>query len=140
MQYTDHVALASEALTDDEFLVAFRSCQLPKELFHNLDHFRLAWLHIHRESLPEAEAHVRDGIQSFAEHLGATGKYHETITIAWLRLLATHRETTFAEFILQNEAKLNLDTLHRFWSPELLASERARREWVSPDRQELPRA
>ena len=140
MQYTGQVAFASQDLTDDEFLTAFHSCQLPKAQFHNLDHFRLAWLHLHRESLPEAETHIREGIQAFACHLGATAKYHETITIAWLRLLATHREPTFEEFILQNEAKLNLDTLHHFWSPKLLASEKARREWVPPDRQKLPHA
>ena len=93
------MALASQPLTDDEFLAAFHSRRLPKEQFRNPDHFRLAWLH----------------------------------------LLATHREPTFEEFLRQNEARLNLDTLHRFWSPELLASDRARREWVPPDREELPR-
>ena len=132
--------LASHSLTDDEFLAAFHSCRLPKEQFHNLDHFRLAWLHLHRESQPEAETRVREGIIAFAAHLGASKKYHETITVAWLRLVATHREPTFEEFIRKNEAILNLDTLHRFWSPELLASDRARREWVPPDLQELPRA
>lgn len=133
------MAFGSEPLTDDEFLAAFHSCRLPKEQFKNLDHFRLAWLHVHRESQAEAEIRVREGIVAFAAHLGATGKYHETITVAWVRLLATHREPTFDEFVRKNEAKLNLDTLHRFWSPELLASDRARREWVPPDRQELPR-
>jgi hypothetical protein len=126
-------------VSDDEFLTAFHSCLLPKEDFRNLDHFRLAWLHLHRESLEEAENHVRAGIQAFAAHHGATRKYHETITIAWLRLIATHREATFEDFIRQNEARLNLETLHRFWTPELLASERARCEWVPPDLAPLPR-
>jgi hypothetical protein len=134
------VPLASHGLTDDQFLAAFHSCRLPKEQFHNLDHFRLAWLHLHRESQLEAEIHVCQGIIAFAAHLGATQKYHETITVAWLRLLATHPEPTFEEFIRKNEAKLSLDTLHRFWSAEILASQRARREWVPPDLQELPHA
>ncbi len=123
---------------DEQFLEAFHSCRLPKEQFTNISHFRLAWLHVHRESLAEAEAQIRTGIRRYAAHLGADGKYHETITTAWVRLVATHREATFEEFLRNNEAKLNLSTLHRFWSPELLASERARQEWVSPDLQELP--
>lgn len=133
------MALASQPLTDDEFLAAFHSRRLPKEQFRNLDHFTLAWLRLHREPLADAETHVREGIIAFAAHLGVTAKYHETVTLAWLRPLATHREPTFEEFLRQNEARLNLDTLHRFWSPELLASDRARREWVPPDREELPR-
>jgi hypothetical protein len=128
-----------DKLSDDDFLKAFHSCQLPKEAFRNLDHFRLAWLHLHRESLAEAEDHIRTGIQAFAAHYGATQKYHETITLAWLRLIATHQEPTFEEFLRQNQARLNLDTLHRFWTPELLASEQARREWVEPDLKALPR-
>jgi hypothetical protein len=125
-------------LSDEEFLEAFHSCRLAKENFRNVDHFRLAWLHLHRGSPEEAENHVRTGIQAFAAHQGATHKYHETITLAWLRLIATHREPSFEEFLLQNEAKLNLETLHRYWTPELLSSDRARREWVAPDRRDLP--
>ena len=127
-------------LTDDQFLHAFHSCQLPKEQFTNTAHFRLAWLHVHREPLSEAEERVRAGIQAYAAHLGATAKYHETITVAWVRLVATHREASFDEFLRLHQARLNLSTLHRFWSRELLASEQARREWVAPDLAELPTA
>jgi hypothetical protein len=125
-------------LQDDEFLEAFHSCRLPKEEFSNLNHFRLAWLHVHRESLAEAEEHIRTGIRAYAAHLGAADKYHETITLAWVKLVATHREATFEEFLRENLGRLNPGTLHRFWSPELLAGERARLEWVAPDLKDLP--
>ena len=53
-------------------------------------------------------------------------------------MIASHGEGSFAEFLAANEARLGKDLLHRFWSPELLASERAKREWVEPDREALP--
>ena len=89
--------LASAHLSDEEFLRAFHSCQLKTSEFRHADHLRLAWLHLQREPLEEALANVRTAIQKFAEHHGVTGLYHETVTQAWVRLLATHREATFAE-------------------------------------------
>jgi hypothetical protein len=130
--------LASAHLNDEEFLAAFHSCQLKTTEFRNADHFRLAWLHLHREPPDKALANVVSGIQTFAAHHGASKKYHETITIAWVRLLATHREPTFDEFLAANSDRLNLDLLHRFWTPELLASDEAKARWIDPDLCELP--
>ncbi|MCC6539055.1 MAG: hypothetical protein IT162_15995 [Bryobacterales bacterium] len=126
-------------LSDAEFVAAFESCTLTPSQFRHADHLRLAWLYLHQGPLDEALDRVRGGIQAFAAHHGATGLYHETITAAWVRLLATHAEPTFAEFLEHNEARLGKDLLHRFWSPELLASAAAKSTWVDPDRQPLPR-
>ncbi len=81
---------------------------------------------------------MRAGIQKFAAHQGAVHLYHETITTAWVRLLATHLENSFEGFLRENEARLNIGLLHRFWAPEVLAGQEARMRWVPPDRQELP--
>jgi hypothetical protein len=131
-------ALASAHLNDDEFLTAFHSGALKTSEFRNADHFRLAWLHLHRESLDTALANVCEGIQAFAAHHGVSQKYHSTITTAWVRLVATHREPTFDEFLTANAPRLNLGLLHRFWSPALLSSEQARLGWVPPDVRDLP--
>jgi hypothetical protein len=131
-------AQGSAHLDDDEFLAAFHSRRLKASEFRNADHFRLAWLHLHREPLDMALANVRAGIQTFAAHYGASTKYHETITIAWVRLIATHCEATFDEFLAANSHRLNLDLLHRFWTPTLLAGDAAKSGWVAPDLRELP--
>lgn len=47
---------------------------------------------------------------------------------AWVRLLATHREPRFAAFLTAKESLLDKDLLHRYWSPEVLASDAAKRE------------
>jgi hypothetical protein len=130
--------LATAHLGDDEFLEAFHSCRLPTSEFRHGDHLRLAWLHLAREPFDTALNSVRSGIQNFAKHHNLSGLYHDTITSAWVHLLATHRENSFAEFLAVNESRLNSDLLHRFWTPEMLASVEARNSWVPPDRQELP--
>jgi hypothetical protein len=130
--------LASAHFSDDEFLAAVHSCQLKTSEFRHADHLRLGWLHLERESFDQALASIRAGIQRFANHHGATGLYHETITQGWLRLLATHHEPTFTEFLAANSDLLNKKLLERYWSRDLLESQQAREQWVDPDLQPLP--
>ena len=132
------LVIASGCLDDEEFLRAFHCCELPVTSFRHGDHLRLAWLHLHRESMDDALESVRVGLQRFAVHHGAAHNYHETVTSAWVRLLSTHGEPDFAQFIERNAYRLNLALLHRFWTPSALNSEAARREWLAPDREALP--
>jgi hypothetical protein len=125
-------------LSDAEFLAAFHACTLPPSFFHHADHLRLAWLHIHNHPLEAAVDNVRQGIQAYAKHLSKPELYHETLTVAWVRLIASHDEPTFDEFLRLNESRLNAELLHRFWSPERLQSEAARKVWLAPDRMQLP--
>jgi CDP-diacylglycerol--glycerol-3-phosphate 3-phosphatidyltransferase len=107
---------------------------LPASAFRHGDHLRLAWLLVHRHSFSEALREVRQSIMRLAVAFGAEGLYHETMTRAWVSLVATHDEATFVKFLEAHEQRLNLDLLHRFWSPELLNSDAARLSWVAPDR------
>lgn len=128
----------SSHLADDEFLSSFHSCKLTPEEFAHADHLRLAWLHLHRAAVEQALLEVRTGIRRFAEYHGAEQKYHETITAAWVRLLSTHEEISFDEFLERNQHRLSLNLLHCFWTPALLASEEAKLHWVEPDLMPLP--
>jgi len=132
------VVVASNQLSDDDFLAAFNDCVLPPSLFRHGDHLRFAWLLLHRKPFDEALTLVRQGIQRFAGHHGASHIYHETLTTAWVKLLATHQEATFEEFIVSNEHRLKRELLYRFWTPEVLESEAAKTGWVPPDRKALP--
>ena len=134
------LVFGSASLADNEFLAAFHTCTLDPAMFRHADHLRLAWLYVHQEPLEEALIRVRTEIQAFAPHHRASHKYHETITTAWVRLIATHSETSFESFIQENESLLNGELLHRFWTPEALASDEARNAWVPPDRRPLPTA
>lgn len=131
---------ASIDLNDAEFLASFHSCVLPPACFRHADHLRLAWLHIQQHSLEVAIDNVCQGIQAYAAHLGKPELYHETMTVAWVRLIASHDEATFDEFLRLNQHRLNVDLLHRFWSPERLSRSQARAAWLAPDRMPLPSA
>lgn len=128
----------SAHLNDNDFLEAFHSCRLANSQFRHADHLRLAWIHLHRQPFAEALQQVRTGVQRFAAHHNVPHLYHETITAAWMHLLATHHEASFEEFLAKNESRLGKDLLLRFWSPELLDSREAREAWTPPDRRGLP--
>lgn len=132
------LTIAAAHLSDADFLSALSSCTLPLEQFRHGDHLRLAWLELHAQPYFGALKAVRAKIQAFAAHHGKAQIYHETITTAWVALLATHDEPTFAEFVRANAERLNAALLHRFWSPESLSSDAARSGWLAPDRTPLP--
>jgi hypothetical protein len=132
------IVIASSHLSDEQFLAGFESCELPLAGFRHGDHLRMAWLYVHREPIEEAMEKVQGGIRRFATHYGVGHIFHVTMTAAWVKLIATHSEKDFAEFVAVNEARLNLELLHGFWTPELLGSEAARMGWVAPDRAALP--
>jgi len=55
-----------------------------------------------------------------------------------VKLLATHQEASFEDFITSNRHRLNLELLHRFWTPAILDSEAAKLGWIPPDKMALP--
>jgi hypothetical protein len=134
------LVIGSAHIDDAEFLRAIHHCELPASSFRHGDHLRLAWLHLRRAPQGGALESVRADIRRFAAHLGVAHIFHETVTSAWVRLLASHREPDFTQFMAQNEHRLNLGLLHRFWTPQALNSEAARSAWLAPDRAALPAA
>ena len=129
------------AVPDQEFLDAFETCRLPNEFFHHRDHLRLAWIYLRRYSVPDAAVRIGESIRRYATHHGKSDKYHETVTVAWLSLLADAADRTpaasFDELLAACPELLDKNTLHRHYSPELLAFEKARAQFVPPDRKPL---
>ncbi len=129
--------------TDEDFLQAFESCELANEGFHHRDHIRLAWIYLRRCGEVEARRRLAAGIRRFAAHHGKSDLYHETITAAWLRLVAdavsrAPGHGSFEELIEGAPELLDKGTLERFYSSAVLTSGAARANWVSPDLQPLP--
>ena len=126
-------------MTDADFLAAFEAGTL--ESFRHRDHVRMCWLYLRRPGA-DARACVVDGIQRFALAKGATGLFHQTLTEAWLRLVAgALRETPavdFETFADRHPSLLDKDTVYRHYRRETLMGETARARWVEPDREPLP--
>jgi hypothetical protein len=125
---------------DAELLARFVDTTLPADQFHHRQHVRVAWLFVRRHGMPAALAEFSAAIRRFADAKGATGLYHETITWAFLLLIAERQARTPAQTWPQFEAA-NPDLLvwkpsilERYYSKELLSSALARRTFVMPDR------
>jgi len=130
-------------LTDLEFVRAFEACELSNDCFHHRDHIRLAWIYLHCYGEQEARKRIVAAIRKFAAHHGKSDKYHETITVAWLRLVANEMarltpEASFVDLIAAAPELFDKRSLERFYSAAALASDAARTSWVQPDLQPLP--
>jgi hypothetical protein len=82
------------------------------------------------------------GIRGFAEAHGLPRKYHDTMTVAWARvvgrLAVDSAPLPFGEFLDAHPELLRPGVLSAHYSDELLHSERARMAFVEPDLAPLP--
>jgi hypothetical protein len=123
--------------TDAALLAGFQDGSL--EPFHHADHVRVAWLYLRREPLLRAVERFSADLRRFAAAKGKPGLYHETVT--WSFLFLVHERLgpeseAFPGFAVRNADLLSWkpSALDRYYRPETLASERARSQFVMPDR------
>ena len=131
------------AWSDEDFLRAFEDLSFPANQFRHREHLRIAWLYLKSSDASRASERMTAGIRRFANHQGATQKYHHTLTLFWMRLVAvalveTPDGCTFEEFIAAHPELGDKDLSNHHYSKELLQSSRAREGWVAPDLQPLP--
>ena len=122
-----------------ELLDRFVDTSLPAEEFHHQQHVQVAWLFVRNHGMPAALSEFTTAIKRFADAKGATGLYHETITWAFLLLIA-ERQAKCDAASWEDFAALNADLLvwkpsilERYYSKETLKSDLARRVFVFPD-------
>jgi hypothetical protein len=130
-------------MTDDEFLRAFFSLTLPASAFHHRDHLRLTWLVVRRHGAAAAHEVVSAGIRRFAEIHGHSGRYHETLTGFWVRLVAHAAGAAgdvgdFDGFLRSYPPLLDSQLPLRHWSRDALFGAAARAGWRDPDLVPLP--
>jgi 2'-5' RNA ligase len=129
----------TSAMTDDEFVRSFEDLILASSAFHHRDHVRLAWIYLGRHPALEALARFVEGLRKFAAFHGHPGLYHQTITWAYLFLIHERMADgpageTWEEFAARNPDLFawNPSVLDRYYDPETLRSDRARRVFVLP--------
>lgn len=110
--------------------------------FGHREHVELAWTYLQMYPAERAAEAMVAAIRHLAEAHGEGGKYHETITRAWLHCVAVHDQRwgapDFDTFLERNPDLLDRTLLGHFYSPELIGSDRARAAWREPDLHELP--
>jgi len=126
-------------MTDDQFARAFENCEIAGEDFHHQDHIRLAWIYLKRYGPEDASSRIAAAIRAFASRLGKADKYHETVTIAWMRLVQQAADcNSFREVAAAFPQFLDKSYLNDFYSAETLQSGAARESFVEPDKKPLP--
>ena len=68
-------------------IAAFENGTLDPARFNHRLHLSLAWTYLQRDGFPEGALHFRRHLKAYVAAVGAQGKYHETITWAYLALL-----------------------------------------------------
>lgn len=151
-------------LSDEEFLRQFEACTLPYLHWTHRAHLRVAYLYVTRFGLAGAIPKVTAGIRAYNKSQNIedtpTGGYHETMTVAWLHIVAamlaqygpTGAIMPGAPSILEPDAPPSQEflaaqthlhekkLLRLFYSRERFMSPEAKYTFVPPDLAPLPGA
>jgi hypothetical protein len=128
-------------MTDEELIGDFEAGRVPRGGFHHAQHVRVAWYYVRAYGLPAALVRFTGNLRTFAKGQGKPELYHETVTIAFMLIIAerladAEPTQTWDAFAAQHPDLLSWkpSVLDRYYLPETLWSERARRAFVMPDR------
>src|SRR6266478_9800179 len=76
-------------MNDVELTRALERGEIANENFHHASHLHVAWVYLSESSsVGEAASKMRQTLRKFASSAGKLEKYHETITLFWVHLLA----------------------------------------------------
>ena len=117
-------------------LRAFDEGRIEPAAFPHREHVRFAYEILERGPFAEAAARFRNGLGHIARMADKPQLYHETITLAFLAVIAERRAATPAaawdEFINANSDLLDKNLLLRWYSKAQLESELARTTFCLP--------
>ena len=128
----------------DALVGAFRDGTLPRAEWTHREHLLVALWFLRRFPRGEATALLRQAIQRYNAHNGNTAGYHETITRAWVAVVARFLAGRDPGEPLADAAQAlvaecgDKNYLLRYYSSAVLFSDAARHAWVPPDVQPLP--
>jgi hypothetical protein len=130
-------------VTDEQFLDAFERTTLPTDRFGHEGHVRLAFLYLTRDGRERGGRRMRIGIKRYAAAIGMSHLYNETLTTFWIHVvgdaLARHRPLPDHRALVRCAPDLaDRGLQYRYWTPELLKGDDARRRFVPPDLAPLP--
>lgn len=127
----------TSVLDDDDFLHALESTTLPPAAFDHRGHLRAGFIYLRRYDFPGACVAMKSAVKGFARSLGKDGLYHETLTIAYLALMAERlveepADLTFDRFIERYPELASRDYFERYYPRGTLDTTEARTTFVLP--------
>lgn len=128
---------------DLEFQRAFESCGIAPAAFDHEAHLRLAYVYLAQSGLEDAQAKMRVALIAFLRVHGLPpGKFHETLTRAWVlavrHFMGRSPSRSFGDFIAKSAVLLDSRVMLTHYSPGALFSEQARAVFVEPDLDAIP--
>ena len=130
---------------DREFKAQFETCELSPTEFNHRGHLRLAYVYLAEHDDDMAYQLMRDSLIRFIAHNGVDiSKFHETITRAWILAVRHFMENDSGAdsantFIDNNPKMLDKEIMMTHYSVELLFSDEARKQFITPDLDPIPR-
>ena len=124
-------------MTDDDIAEAFALGNIAPADFDHRAHLRAAFCLARRQPFLEACVAMRDGLQDLARRAGRPGLYHETITVAFMSIVAqrvaSRPELAWDDFFAAHPDLMDRALLGRWYGRETLESAQARAQFVLPD-------
>ena len=111
--------------------------------FRHRQHIHLTFWAIRQYGMPAAAGKICTWLRHITVYANAPQKYNQTVSRAWVELVAHHVSTDpdcadFAAFAARNPMLLDKRLLSRHYRSVTLASTRARQDWVEPDLTPFP--
>jgi len=125
-----------DELEDDNFLARLEAADLPADSYNHRSHIRTGFLYVERYGFEGAVKRMRETLVRFTIAVGAEGKYHETITVAFLDLinqrLAIQSHNDWQSFLEANPDLLEGAILLKYYEADVLNSDLARSSYIPP--------
>lgn len=132
-----------------ELVNGFENGTLPKEKWTHEAHFVMALWYTYHRPLQQARKLIKEGIKNYNLSVGGKNTddsgYHETITELYIQIIVQY-QLSFTnnydfDFLLEqlfDQEFLNKEFPFKYYTKEWLLSKKARKQWVEPDRKDLP--
>ena len=133
-----------QKMTESEWMEHFENGTLSNGVFHHAEHVKMAFLYVQRYPPLDALSRFSAALARFAATHGKPELYNETITWAFFllireRLARAGGRQTWAEFSALNAdlSSWKDNLLTKYYRPETLTSELAKRVFLFPDKLQL---
>lgn len=137
--------MTHRASADDlAFAADFAVAAVPAEQFNHRAHLRLAYVYLCAEPIDAAAERMKAALLAYLDHLQIDpGKFHQTMTRAWVLAVRHFMDRSppcadFDAFIAASPELLDTQIMLSHYSAQTLFSDRARSEFVAPDKQSIP--
>ena len=111
--------------------------EIDASAFPHREHVRMAFEMLRRHDFAETVWHFSRTLRAMAAKAGKPQAFNQTVTIAFLSLIAERMERDgapdFAAFVRAHPEMLDKSALSRWYRPDQLSTEIARRTFVLPE-------